>query len=160
MLTSLSWAGDMSNRRWTTDTRLTSHSDRTSDWSSACWWRKLWQEVKKTLSETRLRLSRLSVRLHLSVFLCFCFSVPHFLSHCVSVSLLGDAGRARSAWFRAVSRRRIGSIYRLVCSGPHWPEVSVCFFSFCRSVIHLSHISWSSSYPVLPSDRKALTSSV
>lgn len=78
--------------------------------------------------------------------LCMSVSLSLFLCHCVSDSLHGDAGRARSVWIRAVSRRSVESIYSLVCSGPHWTKVSVCFsfcllVSFCQSAIHLSHIS-------------------
>lgn len=113
-------------------------------------------DKSSSLPETFPPLSHFSSLLHLSAFpLSLCLSL--FLSHCVSVSVLGGAGQARSVWFRAVSRRRIGSIYSLVCSGPQWPEVSVCFslrlpVGFCRSVIHLSHISWSPLYLILPTD--------
>lgn len=126
------------------------------DGGSVSWkGRREWRHEKK---HHRQKLSSFLIFPYASIcqpFLFLCFSVSHFLSHCVSV--LGGAGQARSVWFRAVSRRRIGSIYSLVCSGPHWPEVSVCFslrlpVGFCQSVIHLSHISWSPFYLILPTD--------
>lgn len=61
---------------------------------------------------------------HFFVGLSLCLSGCHCLTFCaiVSLFLLGDEGQTRSAWIRAVSRRRIGSIYSLVCSGPFWPK--------------------------------------
>lgn len=111
------------HQHWPTDTRLTSHCDGTSDWSHL-----LMQEGISV--KTLPRLSHFSVCVHLSVSLCLTF--------CLIGSLQGDAGRARSVWFRAVSRRRIESIYSPVCSGPHWLEVSVCFsVSVSLSFIYL-----------------------
>lgn len=102
-----------------------------------CWFRKLWRERKESVSKffTVLLISPSA-------------SICQSLSVCFSVSLQGDAGRPGSVWFRAVSWRRIGFIYSPVCSGPHRLEVSVCFFCFCQSVIHLSHII---GLPLIPS---------
>lgn len=86
------------HERWPTDTRLTSHSDETSDWSHL-----LLEEAVtgrgKSSHKISVRNSPPSFSFLCSppsVFLCFCFSVSHFLSHCVELSLLGDGGRARS----------------------------------------------------------------
>lgn len=119
-----------------------------------CWCRK-----GKNRSQNSPPLSHFSMCLHLSVLLClFLLSLTFFFfffPHCVS--LQGDAGRARSVWFRAVSRRRIGSIYSPVCSRPRWLWSLCLFFCFYQYVIHLSNISWCSFNPVLPSDEKKKT---
>lgn len=153
----LALSGRQELQHWPTDTRLTFRSNGMSDWS------------RLLMKGAATRRERISVRnspppvpllCFSSVSLSMCFSVSHFLSHCVSVSLLTDAGRARSVWFRAVSWRRIGSIYSLVCSGPHWPEVSVCF-SVSVSLPFIYFVSVGLLFfPVLPSDKKTLPSSV